>query len=398
MWFHMAMCFGAAASVWNFNRTADALQALKRVLLWIVSGHFVDDFNGVDIEDLADGAFHGMAEFFELLGLQTKPSKAQAPAPAHVVQGVLVAVGEEGVVLKPTPERIKKVTATIDEALRTDEMTPEVAGKLAGRLNFITQATFGALGKAALKPVYSRAHDAAASTSSGLSAGLRAALMALKALLADIQPRVIPYIDDGEPQAIIYADAFYQPGETRYKAGHFPAEVPVKPGSKGSNGWGFVVRIGATVLYDCGAAPADFLDLFASRRAFIYVLEILAQVLALVTLSRHLPARWLAFIDNVAGQWALTKGYGRDESINGVLAAFWSTAALAEWLPDFRRVPSKANVSDAVSRGDLDTAERMGWTRVRTPVRSILNVLAKAVGDIDFAIHGAADQLLNLAI
>ena len=398
MWFHMAMCFGAAASVWNFNRTADALQALKRVLLWIVSGHFVDDFNGVDIEDMADGAFHGMAEFFELLGLQTKPSKAQAPATAHVVQGVLVSIGEEGVVLKPTPERIKKVTATIDEALRTDEMTPEVAGKLAGRLNFITQATFGALGKAALKPVYSRAHDAAASTSTGLSAGLRAALMALEALLADIQPRVIPYIDDGEPQAIIYADAFYQPGETRYKAGHFPAEVPAKPGSKGSNGWGFVVRIGATVFYDCGTAPADFLDLFASRRAFIYVLEILAQVLALVTLSRHLPARWLAFIDNVAGQWALTKGYGRDEAVNGVLAALWSTAALAEWLPDFRRVPSKANVSDAVSRGDLDTAERMGWTRVRTPVRSILNVLAKAAGDIDFAIHGAADELLNLAI
>ena len=232
MWFHMAMCFGAAASVWNLNRTADALQALKRVLLWIVSGHFVDDFNGVDIEDLADGAFHGMAEFFELLGLQTKPSKAQAPATAHVVQGVLVSIGEEGVVLKPTPERVKKVTATIDEALRTDEMTPEVAGKLAGRLNFITQATFGALGKAALKPVYSRAHDAAASTSTGLSAGLRAALMALEALLANIQPRVIPYIDDGEPQAIIYADAFYQPGETRYKAGHFPAEVPVNPDRK----------------------------------------------------------------------------------------------------------------------------------------------------------------------
>ena len=145
MWFHMAMCFGAAASVWNFNRTADALQALKRVLLWIVSGHFVDDFNGVDIENLADGAFHGIAEFFELLGLQTKPSKAQAPATAHVVQGVLVAIGEEGVVLKPTPERIKKVTATIDEALRTDEMTPEVAGKLAGRLNFITHRRPSAL-------------------------------------------------------------------------------------------------------------------------------------------------------------------------------------------------------------------------------------------------------------
>ena len=36
-----------------------------------------DDFNGVDIDELADGAFEGMAGFFDLLGLQTKPSKAQ---------------------------------------------------------------------------------------------------------------------------------------------------------------------------------------------------------------------------------------------------------------------------------------------------------------------------------
>ena len=92
MWFHMAMCFGAAASVWNFNRTADALQALKRVLLWVLSGHFVDDFNRVDIDELAEGAFDGMAEFLDLVGLQTKPSKAQKPAKEHIIQGVLVAI------------------------------------------------------------------------------------------------------------------------------------------------------------------------------------------------------------------------------------------------------------------------------------------------------------------
>ncbi|CAE7686334.1 pfp [Symbiodinium microadriaticum] len=45
-----------------------------------------------------------------------------------------------------------------------------------------------------------------------------------------------------------------------------------------------------------------------------------------------------------------------DPAFNGVPAAFWSTAALSDWLPDFRRVPSKANVSDAVSRGDLEMA------------------------------------------
>ena len=49
----------------------------------------------------------------------------------------------------------------------------------------------------------------------------------------------------------------------------------------------------------------------------------------------------------------------KDPAVNGMLAAFWSTAALADWLPDFRRV-SKANVSDAISRGDLKMARRFG--------------------------------------
>ena len=90
----------------------------------------------------------------------------------------------------------------------------------------------------------------------------------------------------------------------------------------------------------------------------------------------------LAFIDNVAGQWALTKGYGKDPAVNGVLAAFWSTAALADWLPDFPPVPSKANVADAISRGGLAMARRMGWTRIHTPVPAILAILQSVVADV----------------
>ena len=236
MWFHMAMCFGAAASVWNFNSTADALQALMRVLLWVLSGHFVDDFNGVDVDGLAEGAFGGMAEFLELLGLQTKPSKAQKPAKEHIIQGVLVAITSDGVVLRPTPARVKK----------------------------ITQSTFGAVRKAALQPVYARA---AAVSDTRLSVGLRAALSSPRALLAlaNIQPKVIPYIDDGAPAAIIYADAFYVPARRGQTQSHIPAEVNVRPGTRGRNGW----RMGAELFYDWGTAPAEFLEAFAARKAFI---------------------------------------------------------------------------------------------------------------------------------
>ena len=90
------MCFGAAASVWNFNGAGDALQFLTRALLFLVGGHYVDDFNGVDATDLADSAFYGFADFFLLMGLKTKPSKAQEPGRSHVVQGVQLSLGHDG--------------------------------------------------------------------------------------------------------------------------------------------------------------------------------------------------------------------------------------------------------------------------------------------------------------
>ena len=70
LWFHLAMCFGAAASVWNFNRVADALQLLTRTLLLLVGGHYVDDFNGIEYAEHSDSAFHAFSEFFHVLGLK----------------------------------------------------------------------------------------------------------------------------------------------------------------------------------------------------------------------------------------------------------------------------------------------------------------------------------------
>ena len=56
--------------------------------------------------DLADSAFHGFADFFLLMGLRTKQSKAQGLQRSHVVQGVQVATRGT---LAPTPTRLKKI-------------------------------------------------------------------------------------------------------------------------------------------------------------------------------------------------------------------------------------------------------------------------------------------------
>ncbi|CAE7477634.1 PUB3, partial [Symbiodinium sp. CCMP2456] len=130
LWFHYAMCFGAAASVWNFNRAADAVQMLMRALLLVLLGHFVDDFNGADDNLTADSA-----------------------------HGVQLHVGAEGVWLSPTEERKQKILAQIDEALEADSLSPDAASRLAGRLTFLSQSTFGCTGRAAIKPLCSRAAD-----------------------------------------------------------------------------------------------------------------------------------------------------------------------------------------------------------------------------------------------
>ena len=84
--------------------------------------------------------------------------------------------------------------------------------------------------------------------------------------------------------------------------------------------------------------PQWFLDHFAARKAFVYVLEIVAQVLPLAAFSSVLPMRWLAFIDNQAGEAAPCKGYGKDDAVNGVLFAFWSLAVRMSWDPDFNLI------------------------------------------------------------
>ena len=87
-----------------------------------------------------------------------------------------------------------------------------------------------------------------------------------------------------------------------------------------------------------------------------------------------------------------------DPAVNGFLAAFWGLAADRAWCPEFYRVPSASNVSDAMSRGDDARAQREGWHRVRAPVDEVMMILGQAATDIDYACHEAPERLLDLAI
>ncbi|OLP91089.1 hypothetical protein AK812_SmicGene27264 [Symbiodinium microadriaticum] len=194
-WFHMAMNFGATASVWNFNRAADALQQLLRGLLLTPTGHYVDDFNGVEDEELGASAADGF--------------QAQPLAAEHIVQGVTFHIDEHGVTLSPTPQRVEKILAQIQLALDDDSLSPDDASKLAGRVAFLTQAVFGAVARAATKAIYARAADTAAWSNDSLSPGLAAALRTLVSILPTTKPRFVPFDAADLDMAVLYADAFF---------------------------------------------------------------------------------------------------------------------------------------------------------------------------------------------
>ena len=396
-WFHLAMNFGATASVWNFNRAADALQQLLRGLLLTPTGHYVDDFNGVEDDDLGESAADGFQNLFAALGFLTKKSKAQPPANEHVVQGVTFHIDEHGVTLSPTPRRVEKILAQLRRALHEDSLSPDDASRLAGRVAFLTQSVFGAVARAATKAIYARAADTAAWSNDSLSPGLAAALKTLVNILPTTRPRFVPFNADQLAMAVLYADAFFTDGERRHKAGHVPDGMNPSPHQRAANGWGYVLRIGDRVFYDHGVVPPWFVKLFAARRAYIYMLEVFAQIIAFAAFAKLMPPTIVAFIDNTAGQAALTKGYGKDAAVNGMISAFWTLAARRGWFVEFERVPSKANVADAVSRDDFTRARREGWIRVNSRDDEVMAILAKAVGDIEFANTTAAEELILTA-
>lgn len=139
--------------------------------------------------------------------------------------------------------------------------------------------------------------------------------------------------------------------------------------------------------------PGTLLAKFTSRDAFIYVLEILAQVIPLVVCRQWMPTRTWCWCDNEAGKAALQRGYGREAKVNHQFSMTWSYLTLAQVEPHFRRVPSSANISDPISRHDLERATAEGWIRVVCDWAALYDLLLKGAKSTEAAFT-VAQQLL----
>ena len=131
-------------------------------------------------------------------------------------------------------------------------------------------------------------------------------------------------------------------------------------------------------LYFSCSVPKEIVRLFAGGGQFIFFLEAVAQCLPMWVWWPKLAGSYLSFVDNVAAQWALSKGYSKNSEANLLVSLFWAAVTEKGSDPWFERVPSKANISDAISRGDDSEAAKRGWVKWDVDLTKTWQVLMNA--------------------
>eukprot|EP00435_Cladocopium_sp_Y103_P034675 s2661_g9.t1 len=304
-----------------------------------------------------------------VLGLRMKEVKALPPESTQKVLGINMSIQEEGIILAPHPKRCRKVMDTIDQALTSNSLTADQAHRLTGKLIFLTSTLFGQLGRAALQPLYSRAHGQQVDPKTdNLNWPLRSAVKTLKKLLEEIHPRFIPRALQ-QPVMIIYTDAYFV-----LDGQHIPV---------GSHA--------------AGRVPPWLLKKFCSRKTYIYFLEVLAQLIAFLNCPGIPTTMVVSFIDNTSGLFAFRKGYCKDESICNMIALTWRVIAALGWHLHLEWVASELNISDKVSRHEFTEMEQIEATEDHPQLESLFEILKKVSEDSEYAHGDALSEVLKLS-
>ena len=131
-----------------------------------------------------------------------------------------------------------------------------------------------------------------------------------------------------------------------------------------------------------GELPRDFIGKFTSRRAFIYMMEIWAAVMAVVFTQEELPPYFFMFVDNQAGK------------SNAIITAFWTLTSHRGWFPAFKYVKSEL---DPIGRHDTSMAQAAGWTEKEVDTSALLRALESFAQDPNGSISKLLSVLLALS-
>ena len=391
-----AMPFGAAASVLQFNRLPKLMTAWARRVLRAPMLSYFDDFYGIEPDSTAATGYQACVRVHDLVGVHLaepewpppfqdrarKPPKVQRPTKKFVLLGVLLDLVKWNA--QNTPERVEKYSELIDTVLASNRLTSAEASSLRSKLQFAAGQFWGKTGRYALRMLSARQYRADGS-STGISQRLGDALVFLRKLLRDGEPRPLPRLRNEVPPVVIYTDATGLGGI---------GAVIFAPGSEPR---GFSALL-----------STDFVAHFmASTGNRIQPLEALVPVLAVLNFRALLKGRQITWYqDNTGAEAALSNGHSQCSFTNTLVGVFWElsrAARLQSWL---ERVDSSANIADIPSReyrkARLDLSghgiPRVSWVQPFVPKMSNIFEPARQSGDwsADVSAETIANDLGNL--
>ena len=110
----------------------------------------------------------------------------------------------------------------------------------------------------------------------------------------------------------------------------------------------------------------DVLSTWIPRKTQIFMIELVATVLALETFRHYMQdSTVLLLVDAEAVEGALVKGYSSRSDTSLLVGQFWELAQVLNASIYIDRVPADANCSDGPFRDKVYIGERLGWVEVQ---------------------------------
>ena len=275
---HYACPFGAAGSVYGWERVGHAVVAIIRKLLHMAVFRYVDDFFAPERQKSAGHALGCFARIVRaILGDFSLAARKLEHGTSLVVLGVELHMSRDTYFLRPSRPKVEKCIAVIKEALGCGVLHRGAAQKLAGRLSWSTQFIFHKLGRAMLRPIFTQKFARDGRIASPLGIALRWWLRVLELDIVEDRSWHVPEL----PPARLFVDARSTP--PRCAA---------------------VLFIDGVCLYSDGKPHDDIMQWFYERAdGQITSLEILAISMGLSTFAAELAGRKVVvYSDNTGAE------------------------------------------------------------------------------------------------
>lgn len=238
--------------------------------------------------------------------------------------------------IRPAEDRITELLDVLEKILTNGCLAPALAGKIYGKLMFLSSQYFGRLGRALLRAFSRRQHEL---DRFGLNPQIEAAVHFWPAHMGCLRPREIPVSLAEAPVYLSYSD-----GEDEGAGVGVALWCP-----DGTIVGGYmVVPPEVRETWSRAATAGDFYDIFE--------IEAIGPALILHNFE-HLfspGALWVHYIDNDAALATLIKGSSSVLSGVVITAFTHSRVSVIGLWPWFDRVASPDNPVDKLSRGVMD--------------------------------------------